>query len=228
MKENLSFLILVLFGIAVIFIGGYLVYKNRQLVGGEIFKNIDGINKNIDGSLENEMAKKDTPEIFSPLDRSSERITKKKFGDYITWQNSPVQPERFSGFHTGVDFEVFANELNSEVKVKAICGGNILLKEYIAGYGGVVVESCVLDNEPVTVLYGHLRLDSINKNIGEDMMPGEILGSLGAAYSQETDGERKHLHLGIHRGSQISVLGYVQSQAELVDWFDPCDYICNQ
>ena len=33
------------------------------------------------------------------------RITKKPFGIFITTQNSPVQPERFSGYHTGVDVE---------------------------------------------------------------------------------------------------------------------------
>lgn len=35
---------------------------------------------------------------FQPsLDRAGERVTKKKFGQYITPQNSPVQSERFSG-----------------------------------------------------------------------------------------------------------------------------------
>lgn len=41
-----------------------------------------------------------------PLTDAAARITKKPFGIFITPQNSPVQPERFSGFHTGTDFEI--------------------------------------------------------------------------------------------------------------------------
>src|SRR4030067_1140465 len=42
-----------------------------------------------------------------PINRADERVTKKPFGIFITPQNSPIQPEKFSGFHTGADFENF-------------------------------------------------------------------------------------------------------------------------
>lgn len=43
----------------------------------------------------------------SPMNKAGERITKKKFGDYIDQRNSPIKPERFSGYHTGVDLRFF-------------------------------------------------------------------------------------------------------------------------
>ena len=157
-----------------------------------------------------------------PLSRASERITKKTFGIFITSQNSPVRPEKFRGYHTGTDFEIFPEELNADVPVKAICEGKIVVKKTATGYGGVLVESCELDNQPITVIYGHLKLASIPKNTGDILAQGEEIGILGKAYSAETSGERKHLHLGIHKGAGVNILGYAQSKAELSGWIDPC------
>ena len=161
----------------------------------------------------------------APLPNAQARITKKPFGVYITPKNSPVQPERFQGFHTGTDFEIFPEELNAAVPVKTICAGKLLLKKSATGYGGVAVESCELNNQPVTVIYGHLKLISIASNVRDNLNAGDILGILGADKSAETDGERKHLHLGIYKGTSINILGYVQSQAELSGWFNPEDYL---
>lgn len=163
----------------------------------------------------------------APLDRAGERVTKKTFGLYVIPQNSPVQPEKFTGYHTGVDFETFPDELNIPVSVHAICSGKLILKKYATGYGGVVVESCTLNNQPITVIYGHLKLASIAKNIGQTLNVGETIGILGAAYSNETNGERKHLHLDIHKGSTINILGYVQTKSALSAWIDPCLYVCH-
>ncbi|MCL5774898.1 MAG: hypothetical protein M1333_01655, partial [Patescibacteria group bacterium] len=57
--------------------------------------------------------------LFPPLDKALERVTKKPFGIKISPQNSPVSPERFSGFHTGVDFETFPDEQDTGVSVYA-------------------------------------------------------------------------------------------------------------
>lgn len=159
----------------------------------------------------------------APLDRSSERITKKKYGQYIDPQSSPVQPEKFRGFHTGVDWEVFPDELEQGVTIKAVCTGRVLVKEKVEGYGGVVVTSCVAEGQPITVLYGHLKLDSINWKEWDQITAGEVIGQLGAEYSADTAGERKHLHLGFHLGEQVNYLGYVQRESELKDWIDPCE-----
>ena len=162
-----------------------------------------------------------------PLDRIKERVTKKPFGIYITPATSPIQPERFQGYHTGTDFEIFPEELNADVPVHAVCSGKLLVKEYASGYGGVAVESCSLDSNPITVIYGHLKLSSISNKAGSGINVGDTIGILGADKSVETDGERKHLHLGFHKGSLVNIRGYVQLESGLSEWIDPCLYVCS-
>ncbi len=159
-------------------------------------------------------------EIVEPIADAMDRVTKKPFGIKISLKDSPVQPERFSGYHTGVDFETTEVEQNIDVPVYAICSGPLALKKYATGYGGVAVQSCQIENETVTVIYGHLRLASIAAPVRQEIKAGEQIGFLGKGYSTETDGERKHLHLGIHYGEQVILLGYVQKQSELSAWLD--------
>lgn len=158
--------------------------------------------------------------LYAPISRALERITKKPFGIKISPATSPVQPERFSGYHTGVDFETFPDEANIAVPIYAVCSGSVLLKKYASGYGGVLVQQCNLESEDITVIYGHLKLASISTKVGNRLTAGATIGLLGTGYSTETDGERKHLHLGLHKGTAINIRGYVQSQTELTDWID--------
>jgi murein DD-endopeptidase MepM/ murein hydrolase activator NlpD len=162
----------------------------------------------------------------APLANAGTRVTKKPFGIFVTPQNSPVSPERFRGYHTAADFEIFPGEENVELAVKAVCGGKLLSKRNASGYGGVAVESCELAGEPIIVVYGHVKLESINYKIGDRISAGDTLGILGAAGSRDTDGERKHLHLGFRKGSAQNILGYVQNKSELSGWLDPCQYVC--
>ncbi|NTW30834.1 MAG: M23 family metallopeptidase [Candidatus Moranbacteria bacterium] len=163
-----------------------------------------------------------------PIERADERVTKKPFGVHITKAASPVQPERFSGYHTGTDFEVFPDETDTDVGISAICDGVLLMKRSASGYGGVAAQSCTYDGRPITVVYGHLRLSSIPVKVGEPIAAGDFLGNLGAGYSSETDGERKHLHLGIHRGDIVDIRGYVTTVRQLSDWIDPYVLIRSQ
>lgn len=156
-----------------------------------------------------------------PIARFSERVTKKPFGRHITPHDSPVQPETFSGYHTGTDFEILDGEADSEVPVFSITDAVVLERRMATGYGGVVVTSGFVDGEPVTVVYGHVRLSSVRAGIGDSVHTGDALAMLGKGYSAETDGERKHLHLSIHRGTGVNIRGYVSSQAELKNWIDP-------
>jgi len=192
-------------------------------------QNIQRVSVGQQNDEDNEASEASTPSLdnknFWPLVRADERVTKKPFGIYITSSSSPIQPERFAGYHTGADFEIFSEEINTYVSVKAICDGEILLKRNATGYGGVVVESCNIDNAPVTVVYGHLKLTSVLLDANDKISRGEELGILGADKSLETDGERKHLHLSIHKGVEVSILGYVQNKNALSDWVDPLDYI---
>lgn len=162
----------------------------------------------------------ETPRLNIPLEKSTERITKKPFGIYITPQNSPVQPERFAGFHTGTDFEILPGEENQDVPVFAVCGGKVIYKSTVSGYGGVIIQACAVNNETVTVLYGHLSLAGSPAKINSEYKKDDQLAVLGRAFSAETGGERKHLHLGIHKGARIDFRGYVQNEKELDQWLD--------
>ena len=57
----------------------------------------------------------------------------------------------------------------------------------------------MLDGQSVTVLYGHLDMESITLAIGDELDEGDNIGLLGAGMTEKTDGERKHLHLSIHK-----------------------------
>jgi murein DD-endopeptidase MepM/ murein hydrolase activator NlpD len=163
--------------------------------------------------------------ITAPIGNAAVRITKKNFGIYITPKTSPVQPERFTGYHTGVDFETFPDEQSVDVPIYAACAGPLLLKEWASGYGGVMVQACTVAGQAVTVIYGHLRLSSIAAAKGQQIAAGTQVAVLGRAFSQETDGERRHLHFGIHKGSGVNILGYVQSKADLSGWLDPQQFL---
>ena len=162
-----------------------------------------------------------TPDLSQPLDRANERVTKKPFGIHITPEISPIQPEKFTGYHTGTDYEIFAGEENQAVEVKTICEGKLLAKRQVSGYGGVAIQACLINGQTVTVVYGHIKLESVTANINDDLSPDQTLAILGQGYSTETSGERKHLHLGIHKGSGIELKGYVQNESQLSEWLNP-------
>lgn len=201
---------------------------NEKITQNPDLEKIDNQNPPVNKASKDNTPDNPPKEIKIPLNNPDERITKKGFGILITSQDSPVQPERFSGYHTGVDFEVFPEELNKEVPVKAVCDGEIISKQTAGGYGGLLIQSCSLENKPVTVVYGHLSIESIPKKDGDKIEKGEVVGNLGADKSIETDNERKHLHLSIHKGSEINIRGYVQNKTDLSNWIDPCLHFCQK
>lgn len=158
--------------------------------------------------------------LVSPISNASSRITLKPFGIYVTPKNSPVSPERFTGYHTGTDFETLPDEQNIDVVISAMCDGKLLRAGTASGYGGYAVESCIVAGQNVTIVYGHLRATSISKKVGDSLKAGESFAKLGKGYSSETDGERKHLHLGIVKGKAVNIKGYVSSKEALKGWLD--------
>ncbi len=158
------------------------------------------------------------PVIVSPIDQFDTRITKKFFGTYVTPTNSPVQPERFTGFHTGVDIEY--GDTTTDVPVRAIAEGQVVVSQTASGYGGVMVIRHNLQGKSITALYGHLRPSSMKK-VGTTVAANDQIAVLGTAYSAETDGERRHLHFSLRRDASTTIRGYVQKQSELSDWQDP-------
>jgi murein DD-endopeptidase MepM/ murein hydrolase activator NlpD len=149
-----------------------------------------------------------------PVDDFQNRITKKRFGEYITQNNSPIKQERFNGYHTGVDVEY--EDVKGDVLVRSVADGVVIYSGWVSGYGGVII----INHNNYTALYGHVKqLSSIKKNV--NVRVSEQIGTLGDGKTMETDNERKHLHFGIYKGQEINFRGYVQSEDELMKWLDP-------
>lgn len=164
-----------------------------------------------------------TPLYHEPLKDASIRPVLLGFGKYVTPDPSinPIDPpERFIGYHVGADFEVTNAELTEDVPVFAICDGTVSYSGFASGYGGLVVERCVIRKKEVSVLYGHLTLDSLVKD-GSTLKKGDAIATLAAPQSHDSDGNRKHLHLGIHIGTETDDRGYVQTPEEMGEFIDP-------
>ena len=213
--QNQNFLKTILLAVAFLALGGIFLFY-WQWKGGNIANRPADKIQNTANQLRNSMTN-----LILPLSEALNRVTKKPFGIHISPGNSPVNPERFTGYHTGADFEIFLGEENKDVSVFAICSGKLQVKEFGRGYGGTLVQACDINNQPVTVVYGHLKLTSVKAAVGNRLNAGDVLGILGKGYTLETDYERKHLHLGIHKGSGIDTRGYVATTSELNNWIDP-------
>lgn len=157
--------------------------------------------------------------LTKPIDELTSRITKKPFGIFITRENSPVQPERFSGYHTGIDVE-YEDKPNVPIPVHAIAPGRVVHSGRAAGYGGVLVISHQIGSENKLALYGHLDPSSLLK-IGSEVSAGQRIGILGEGGTSETDGERRHLHFAVIKGETVNLKGYVKNQQDLAGWEDP-------
>jgi murein DD-endopeptidase MepM/ murein hydrolase activator NlpD len=155
-------------------------------------------------------------ELSKPIAEFKQRANKKLFGTYITPQNSPIKPEKFTGFHTGIDIEY--DDISTDIPVYSIADGQVIHSGYVNGYGGFIA----IQYQQYIGIYGHLKPSNLvtNKSV---VKKGDIIGILGQAYSTETDGERKHLHFAILKGPKLDFRGYVQNQSELSLWIDPLD-----
>ncbi|MBI4239797.1 peptidoglycan DD-metalloendopeptidase family protein [Candidatus Uhrbacteria bacterium] len=170
----------------------------------------------------------DSESLKEPLPESANRITKKPFGIFITQQSSPVQPERFHGFHTGSDYEIVPLEEKTPVVVSALCSGPLIEKKHASGYGGVVLQECEQGSQTVTVLYGHMDITQSTYNKGDYLSPGSRIGDLAAANTAASGFERKHLHLGVLKGRSRDLRGYVTSKKELRFWIDPVRFVSSR
>ena len=160
-----------------------------------------------------------------PLDKPDQRQTPLKFGLYVTPDpaTNPIsRPERFNGYHTGLDIEILPEEKETAVPIKTVCEGKILYTGIIEGYGGVIIQECIINNQPVSVLYGHLNTKSFSVSAGNDLIPAQTtVAELGKDHTEETGNTRKHLHLGIHKGNHVEFLGYVNDPQDLGEFIDP-------
>ncbi|MFH1171280.1 MAG: M23 family metallopeptidase [bacterium] len=168
---------------------------------------------------------KSSPTVVVPTQDFFSRVTKKPFGISITPATSPVQPERFSGYHTGADAETTVPEQSVDVPVYSIADGTVIAVEHVNGYGGLLAIQYFVQGEDLIAIYGHIRLSSATVKSGDAVTAGEQIAVLGTGFSTETDGEREHLHFGLISGTKLDVRGYVQNTSELSLWLDPVAWL---
>jgi murein DD-endopeptidase MepM/ murein hydrolase activator NlpD len=144
------------------------------------------------------------------------------------YKNQSVNPfgvyrnGRFVGYHSGVDIEVDDEDLNKDVPVYAIYDGEVVRVGEAGGYGGVVaIKHNFEGNKDLTSVYGHIRLRDVKASEGQKITGGSLIGYLGAAYSSETAGDRKHLHFGLNKSSNLDIKGYADTLEELSNWISP-------
>ncbi|MDD5110228.1 MAG: peptidoglycan DD-metalloendopeptidase family protein [Patescibacteria group bacterium] len=158
-----------------------------------------------------------TPESASavvfPIADYLARRTFKVFGQYVQ--------DRFRGYHTGDDIEY--GDISGEVPVYAITDGQVVVRQWVSGYGGVLVIRYRINGKTISALYGHLKLSSA-KAVGSKIKKGETIAILGDANSHDTDGERKHLHFQLWEGTAIRFAGYVATKNGLKDYLDPMQF----
>ncbi len=169
---------------------------------------------------DNSSSLKEPGELREPVEDFTARITKKTFGIYITPENSPVEHDRFTGYHAGVDAEY--EDVPGDVPVRAIEAGKVIVSQFVRGYGGAMVILHTIDGKSVQALYGHLDPASMVQ-AGSAVAPGQTIGILGDGGTEESDGARKHLHFALLKKEGLDLRGYVLDQAELADWHDPLD-----
>jgi murein DD-endopeptidase MepM/ murein hydrolase activator NlpD len=163
--------------------------------------------------------------VFFPISKYTERLNYRKYGQDVTPADRPICGRAFSGIHDADDLEIFTGEENSDIPVYAVNDGTITFLNYVDGYGGLLIEQTNLDNQDVLLNYGHIKLDSARFKVGEKVKAGDQLAVLGKGCSTEADGERKHLHFAIHKGTTINMLGYLQTRNELSDWLNPSELL---
>lgn len=160
--------------------------------------------------------------LVEPVAQFTNHITKKNFGIFITPETSPVEHDRFTGYHTGVDAEF--TDTTTDVPVVAIADGTIVLAKWVNGYGGLIVIRHVINGVALYALYGHLDEASFPSATTTTVLRGQQIAVLGDDHSHETDGVRKHLHFALYAGETMDYRGYVPTEAELAPWLDPLDF----
>lgn len=187
----------------------FYVFAQRPSLDQEIF---DNFLKTL------EFGVKKKTEIVAPIADLRNRVTKKPFAIFITRENSPIQPERFTGYHTGVDVEY--EDVTNDVEVRAIAPGTVVSSAIASGYGGMLAIRHIIEGKEYLAIYGHLDPNSL-VSAGSTVTKNQKIGILGDGETGETDGERKHLHFGLYTGPDTNIKGYVSSKEELKSWVDP-------
>ena len=153
-------------------------------------------------------------DVYLPIDDYELRRSYKGFGEYIE--------DRFTGYHIGDDIEYV--DVTDDVPVYAMADGTISYLDSVWGYGGLLMIEHVIDDVTYQALYGHIDLRSVPYGVGDAVVAGEKVAILGEPHEGETSGERKHLHFGLYKGTDIRFQGYASTTSEVEDWVNPSDF----
>lgn len=163
-----------------------------------------------------------------PISNFAARPSYKSFGEYFDKKSylgrEDIFPNQFTGYHAAIDLEIFPTEGDQLVPVYAIANGKIVYASTVSGYGGVILLQ--LTGTDNTVIYGHVKTNDLPFKVGDLITGGSRLSYLGAAFSKETGGERKHLHFGIYKGKDLYFKGYEPTQSALENrWINPTAFL---
>lgn len=166
------------------------------------------------------------PDTFFPMNNYTQRLNYREFGRNLSGSEKPNPcGNSFIGFHTGDDLETLSGEDSKEVPVFAIADGIIKQKTVVSGYGGLIVIEHNLDDQIYTSYYGHVDINKSIVNQDTAVRAGQNIAVLAFACSNESGGERKHLHFAIHKGDMIDVRGYVPVKGNLEEWINPIEFL---
>lgn len=152
--------------------------------------------------------------VVLPVEGYVAQRTFKAFGEYIS--------DRFVGYHVADDIEF--TSVDEEVPVVAIADGTVTRVGDVDGYGGMIL----VDHGDINAIYGHVDLASVSIIEGDTVVKGQFLANLGDGETEETDGERKHLHFGLYEGEPVRVNGYANSTMAVYTWHNPQDWFRSQ
>lgn len=155
--------------------------------------------------------------IVYPIDDYVNRTTFKLFNQEVH--------DRFNGWHVADDLEITEDELEKDIPVYAIADGKVIYRNWLSGYGGVLILQHEIDGQRIQSLYGHINLNDTRPQLGEFVRIGTKLATLGADKSIQTDNERKHLHFALYPGTTLRLNGYEPSPANIDNWINPTKYL---
>jgi murein DD-endopeptidase MepM/ murein hydrolase activator NlpD len=244
MKRLLSLLILLLVAVLIILIGSYYrakMAKNSNSNQTESLAPVTSSGNNSTGQtapvqIQNNAQSGSTTQgsavLVPPIGRFNERASKNFFGSYYSFSNKQnldtsvcKQATAYTGYHTGVDLEIFSSELNSEVPVDAVADGIVRQIGSVSGYGGLIVIDHLINSQTYTAYYGHVDITISNLKTGDKVKVGQRITNLAPECSSKNGFNRKHLHFGLHKESTIVVSGYVATTSKLSNWVDPMTII---
>lgn len=165
---------------------------------------------------------------YYPMTNYGQRTSVKQFGQKIDdsfykGKESLFPFNHFYGYHAADDLEYTVSEKEEKTPFYAVTTGKIVYIGSLDGYGGVILEQI---GDGHTALYGHVKISDLTFKTGDTVQGGTALSYLGDAFSSETSRERKHLHFGIYKGSDLYFHGHESTEKVLNRrWVDPTEFL---